>query len=186
MQKTQFPSLGREDHSEKEMATHSIFLPGKSHGQRSLLGSIPWSCKRVRHHFVTKNNKEKSIIYIYLLLFSRWVTSDSLRPHELQCARFHRLLEFAQTHVHWVSGAIQPSFPVIPFSSCLQSFAASRSFPMSRLFASGGQSILCIYDIFSPFICHWAYRWFLSWLLWIMLQWTWEYRYGNTDTSFRS
>ena len=89
----------------------------------------------------------------------------------------HCLLEFAQTHVHWVSGAIQPSFPVIPFSSCLQSFAASRSFPMSRLFASGGQSILCIYDIFSPFICHWAYRWFLSWLLWIMLQWTWEYRY---------
>ena len=30
---------------------------------------------------------------------------------------------------------------VIPFSSCPQSFPASRSFPMSQLFASGGQSI---------------------------------------------
>jgi len=30
---------------------------------------------------------------------------------------------------------------VIPFSFCLQSFPASRSFPMSWLFASGGQSI---------------------------------------------
>ena len=30
---------------------------------------------------------------------------------------------------------------VIPFSSCLQSFPASGSFPMSQLFASGDQSI---------------------------------------------
>ena len=30
---------------------------------------------------------------------------------------------------------------VIPFSSCLQSFPASGSFPMSQFFASGGQSI---------------------------------------------
>ena len=29
-------SLGREDLLEKETATHSVFLPGKSHGQRSL------------------------------------------------------------------------------------------------------------------------------------------------------
>ena len=38
--------------------------------------------------------------------------------------------------------AIQPSSSsVVPFSSCPQSFPASGSFPMSRLFASGGQSI---------------------------------------------
>ena len=52
----------------------------------------------------------------------------------------HHLLEFAQIHVHWVSNAIQPSH-LIPFSSCPQSFPESGSFPMSRLFASGGQSI---------------------------------------------
>ena len=52
----------------------------------------------------------------------------------------HYLLEFVQTHVHQVNDAIQPS-PVVPFSSCPQSFLASGSFPISQLFASGGQSI---------------------------------------------
>ena len=54
----------------------------------------------------------------------------------------HQLPEFTQTHVHRVGDVIQPSHPsVIPFSSCRQSFPASRSFPMSQHFASGGQSI---------------------------------------------
>ena len=53
----------------------------------------------------------------------------------------HQLPEFIQTHVHWVGDAIQPSHPVIPSSSCLQSFPASGSFPMSQFFTSGGQSI---------------------------------------------
>ena len=53
----------------------------------------------------------------------------------------HYLPEFAQTHVHWVNDAIQPSHPVTPFSSCPQSFPASGPFPMSWLFTSGGQSI---------------------------------------------
>ena len=44
----------------------------------------------------------------------------------------HQLPEFIQTHVHWVGDAIQP-YPVITFSSCLQSFPASGSFPMSSL-----------------------------------------------------
>ena len=52
----------------------------------------------------------------------------------------HQLLGFTQTHVHWVSDAIQPSYPVVPFSSRLQSFPASGSFQMSQFFASGGQS----------------------------------------------
>ena len=51
----------------------------------------------------------------------------------------HSVLDFVQTHVHWINDAIQPY--VAPFSSCLQSFPASESFPMSWLFASGGQSI---------------------------------------------
>ena len=53
----------------------------------------------------------------------------------------HRLPEFAQTHVHWVGDAIQPSPLSPPFSSCPQSFPASGSFPMSQIFASGGQRI---------------------------------------------
>ena len=53
----------------------------------------------------------------------------------------HKLLKFTQIHVHQVCDAIQPSQPIIPFSSCLQSFPASGSFQMSQFFASGGQSI---------------------------------------------
>ena len=52
----------------------------------------------------------------------------------------HQFPELAQTHVHWVGDAIQPSHPVIPFS-CLQSFPASKSFPMGQFFVTGGQSI---------------------------------------------
>ena len=50
------------------------------------------------------------------------------------------LPEFTQTHVHRVRDAIQLSDPVIRFSSCPQSLPASKSFPMSQLFAWGGQS----------------------------------------------
>ena len=54
----------------------------------------------------------------------------------------HQLLEPTQTHVHCIGDAIQLSHPlVIPFSSHLQSFPASGSFPMSWFFASGGQSV---------------------------------------------
>ena len=53
----------------------------------------------------------------------------------------HQLPEFTQTHVHWVGDAIQPSHPLIPFSSCLQSFPASGSFPISQFFPLGAQSI---------------------------------------------
>ena len=53
----------------------------------------------------------------------------------------HQRLELAQTHIHRVSDAIQPSHSVIPFSSCLQSFPASQSYPMSQFFPSGDQSI---------------------------------------------
>ena len=54
----------------------------------------------------------------------------------------HCLSEFAQTPVYWVGDTMWPSCPLsFPFSSHLQSFPASGSFPMSWLFASGGLSI---------------------------------------------
>ena len=48
----------------------------------------------------------------------------------------HQLPEPAQTHVHRISDAIQPSHPVSPFSSCLQSS------PSIRVFSN--ESVLCI------------------------------------------
>ena len=46
MQETWVQSLGWEDPLEKGMATHSVFLPGESHGQRNLEGYNPWGHKQ--------------------------------------------------------------------------------------------------------------------------------------------
>ena len=62
----------------------------------------------------------------------------------------HQHPECTQTHVHRVGDAIQPSHPVIPFSSYPQSLPASESFPMSQLFAWGGQSIGCPFWLEGP------------------------------------
>ena len=56
--------------------------------------------------------------------------SDCFWPHWQRHARLpyhHQLLKLTQTHVHWVGDIIQPSHPVIPFLSCIQSFTASGS-----------------------------------------------------------
>ena len=45
MQETQLQSLGWKDPLEKEMATHSVFLPGEFHEQRRLVGYSPWGHK---------------------------------------------------------------------------------------------------------------------------------------------
>ena len=52
--------------------------------------------------------------------FSRSVVSDALQPHESRTPGLpvhHQLPEFTQTHVHWVSDAIQPSHPLSSPSS---------------------------------------------------------------------
>ena len=45
VQETPIQPLGQENPLEKEMATVPVFLPGKSHGQRSLAGYSPWGRK---------------------------------------------------------------------------------------------------------------------------------------------
>ena len=76
--------------------------------------------------------------------FSHSVMSDSLRPHELQHTRPPCPPPTPRVHANscpssrWCHPAIS-SF-VVPFSSCPQSLPPSGSFPMSQLFASGGQS----------------------------------------------
>ena len=76
--------------------------------------------------------------------FSCSVVSDSLRPHESQHARPPCLSPTPGVHSNsrpsswWCHPAISSS--VVPLSSCPQSLPASESFPMSQLFAWGGQS----------------------------------------------
>ena len=77
--------------------------------------------------------------------FSRSVVSDSLRPHILQHASLPcpspapRACSNSCASSRWCHPTISSS--VVPFSSCLQSFPASGSFPTSQLFTSGGQNI---------------------------------------------
>ena len=66
--------------------------------------------------------------------FSRSVMSDSLQPHELQHVRPPRVYSNSCPLSRWSHPTISSS--VVHFSSCLQSFPASGSFPMSQLFAS--------------------------------------------------
>ena len=76
--------------------------------------------------------------------FSCSVVSDLLWPHGLQHTRLlihHQLLELAQTYVHRVGDTSNHLSSVIPFSSCLQSFLASGSSPVSQFFTSSGPSI---------------------------------------------
>ena len=76
--------------------------------------------------------------------FSHSVMSDYLQPHELQHTRppcpspTPRIHRNSCPLSQWCRPAISSS--VIPFASCLQSLPASETFPMSQLFAWGGQS----------------------------------------------
>ena len=83
-------------------------------------------------------------IFLSSVQFSRSVVSDSSRPHESQHARPPCPSPTPGVHSDsrpsspWCHPAISSS--VIPFSSCPQSLPASESFPVSLLFAWGGQS----------------------------------------------
>ena len=87
-----------------------------------------------------------SLIFFFpIIQFSSVAESDSLPPHGLQHARLpcpsptSRACSNSGPSSWWWHPTISSS--VVPFSSCLQSFSASGSFPVSQCFASGGPSI---------------------------------------------
>ena len=93
--------------------------------------------------FTTNATWEALIPWFSSVQFSRWVMSDSLRPHGLQHARHPcpsptpGVYSSSCSLCRWCHPTILSS--VIPFSSRLQSFPASGSFPMRQL-SSGSQS----------------------------------------------
>ena len=97
-----------------------------------------------------KTETEVGTIYTLFLHHEKFNSVTQLWPtlcEPMDCSMtgfpvHHQLSELAQTYVHQVSDAIHPpiSSSVVPFSSCIQSFPPSASFPMSQFFASGGQS----------------------------------------------
>ena len=105
--------------------------------------------------------------------FSRSVVSNSLLPHESQHARPPCPSPSPGVHSNsrpssqWCHPAIY-SF-VIPFSSCLQSLPASKSFPMSQPFAWGGRStgVSALAKVLPKNTQDWSP---LEWTGWISLQ----------------
>ena len=91
-QKMPVPSVGQEDPLQKEMAPHSAFLSGKSHGQRSLVDYSPIQFSPVAQSRPTLRHPMDG-------------STPGLPVH-------HWLPEFTQTHLHWVGDAIQPSHPL--------------------------------------------------------------------------
>ena len=68
VQETWVQSPGQEDPLEKKTATHSVFLPGKSHGQRSLACYSPWCNKET--DMTEHAHKHRHInIYLYIICF---------------------------------------------------------------------------------------------------------------------
>ena len=120
-------------------------------------------------------------IYESLIKWLKCIRSDKIRSVAQSCLTLcdpmnrsmpglpvHRQLsDFTQTHVHQVSDAISSS--VVPFSSCPQSLPASESFPISQLFAWGGQSTRV--SALASFLPKKSQGWSPSeWTGWISLQ----------------
>ena len=114
----------------------------------------------------------KDLVF-YLHQFSRSVMSNSLQPHESQHGRppcpspTPRVHSNSCASSRWCHPAISSS--VVPFSSCPQSLPASGSFPMSQLFAWGGQNIevSALALVFPMNTQDWSP---LGWTGWISLQ----------------
>ena len=96
---------------------------------------------------------------------------STLQPHGLQHVRVpvhHQLPELAQTHVHWVGDAIQPSHPLSSPSPPAFNPSQSGSFQMSQFFISGGQ-IIGVSGSASVLPLN-IQDWSLGWTGWISMQ----------------
>ena len=132
---------GQEDPLEESMATYSSILAWRTPWTEEpggLLGSI--GLQRAGHNWRDRAHTRKDIIQ-----FRSSVVSDSFPPYGMQ----HTRLPFPSPTPRPYSNSCPSSWwcyptilsSVVPLSSCLQSFPALGSFPMSQFFASGGQSI---------------------------------------------
>ena len=100
------------------------------------------SLRKIQDYYYFSKSLKSSLTSVQ---FSRSVMSDSLRHHGLQHARLPCPSPAPGAYSNscpsslWCHSTISSS--VITFSSCLQPFPASGSFPMSQFFTSGGWSI---------------------------------------------
>ena len=97
----------------------------------------------------------------------------------------HQLPEFTQTHVHWVSDAIQPSHPLSSPSPAAINLS-SGSFPVSQFFSSGDQSIIRVSASASVLPVN-IQDWFpLGWTGWISWQCPRDSQESSPTPQFKS
>ena len=119
-----------------------------------------------------KENELMVDLSVFSVQFSCSVMSDTLQQHGLQHARPPCPSPTAGVYPNscplsrWCHPPILSS--VIPFSSHFQSVPASRSFPVSQLFASGGQSIGVLAS--TSLLPMNTQDWSSGWTVWISLQ----------------
>ena len=170
MQETRVQFLGQKDPLEKKMATHSSIPAWRIPRTEQPGGLQTMGSQRVRHDWAAntffQTNKKVFLklqavwFHFYNILqfgsvqFSLSAMFNSLWPCGLQ----HSKLPCPSP----TPGAYSSSYPlsrwchptisssVVPFSSRLQSFPASGSFPVSQLFASGSQNIGVSASVISP------------------------------------
>ena len=124
------------------LISNCIYLLGILWNLMELIQSTWYTAYRTNARFLFYNVLLHNIDSVQ---FSHSAVSNSLWPHGLQHARppcpspIPWVYSNSSPYSRWCYPTISSS--VFPFSSCLQSFPASGSFPMSQLFASGGQSI---------------------------------------------
>ena len=96
-------------------------------------------CRRILYYWATRAAPRLTLVtcpYCCSAAQSCWTLCNPMDCSTSGFPVLHCLPEFAHTHVHWVSDAIQASF-VTPFSSCLRSSSSSGFFPVSQFFESG-------------------------------------------------
>ena len=147
--------------------------PGIKLGSPALQLSYQGSHSITMSWKVSSNKKESALIHVTSVQFSCSVVSSSLWPHGLQHARLpcpspaFGAYSNSCPQSWWCHPTI--SFSAVPFSSWLQFFPSSGSFPKSQFFASGGQSIgvSASVSVFPKNIQEWFP---LGWTGWISLQ----------------
>ena len=123
------------------------------------------------HHWLYKQIfGSKGFLSKLLLLFSGWVVSDwdpmdCVSQASLSFTISGNVLKLMSSEMVMPSNHL---ISVVPFSSCLQSFLASGSFPMSQFFTSGGQNIGASASAVLPVNVQDCFP--LGWTGWISLQ----------------
>ena len=126
------PWVGKSPWRKKWQPTQ-VFLPVKSHGQRSLVGYSTWGSKRVRHDFTTKQEHHLGWRWV-VLMFSKlllilsscffWISSISVSYSYSHYAKFCRLdriqfLNFLPENVHRFYWALRGDIDTHQTKVCL-------------------------------------------------------------------